>query len=125
MDFIKTVAEVAVKDWTERKIMLPSVVIAQAILESAWGKSELATEANALFGIKKNGWTGKVYVKDAAEQNADGSYRINENELWRAYDSWTESIIDHNNYIATRMLGNKLRYEPIICNEDYVDVCYQ
>lgn len=123
MDFIKTVAEVAVKDWKERRIMLPSVVIAQAILESGWGKSELATEANALFGIKKNGWTGKTYVKDATEQNKDGSYRIDENELWRAYDSWAESIIDHNTYIATRALGAKLRYEPIIGNTDPVAVC--
>ncbi len=52
--------------------MLPSVVIAQAAIESAVGTSELAQNANALFGIKLNGWTGRSYVKDATEQLPDG-----------------------------------------------------
>ena len=122
--FIKTVAEVAVADWLERKIMLPSVVIAQAILESGWGKSELAVNANALFGIKKNGWTGAVYVKVATEQKADGSYYQIENTEWRAYSSWAESILDHNDYIATRKTASgALRYEAIIGNADHVSVC--
>lgn len=123
-DFIKTVAEVAVSDWQKRKIMLPSVVIAQAILESGWGTTELAVNANALFGIKKNGWTGAVYIKVATEQRQDGSYYQVENTEWRAYSSWTESIIDHNDYIATRETANGvLRYEAIVGNTDHKEVC--
>lgn len=121
--FIESVSETAVKDWLERHIMLPSVVIAQAILESGWGKSELAVKANALFGIKKNGWTGKTYIKSATEQRPDGTYYEVDNTEWRAYNSWAESIIDHNDYIATRTVGGALRYEPIIGNTDYKDVC--
>lgn len=122
--FIEAVSEPAVKDWLERKIMLPSVVIAQAILESGWGKSELAVNAYALFGIKKNGWTGKTYIKSATEQRPDGTYYEVDNTEWRAYNSWAESIIDHNNYIATRELSNgTLRYKHIIGNTDYKDVC--
>lgn len=122
--FIESVSKTAVKDWLERKIMLPSVVIAQAILESGWGKSELAVNAYALFGIKKNGWTGKTYIKSATEQRADGTYYEVDATEWRAYDSWDESIIDHNNYIATRELSNgTLRYKKIIGNTDYKDVC--
>ena len=125
VSFIKTVAEVAVKDWLERKIMLPSVVIAQAILESSWGKSELATGgANALFGIKKNGWTGRTYIKVATEQRKDGSYYTVDNTEWRAYNSWDESIIDHNTYIATReRSAGVLRYAPIIGNTNYAQAC--
>ena len=125
VSFIKTVAEVAVKDWLERKIMLPSVVIAQAILESSWGKSELATGgANALFGIKKNGWTGRTYIKVATEQRKDGSYYTVDDTEWRAYNSWDESIIDHNTYIATReRSAGVLRYAPIIGNTNYAQVC--
>lgn len=123
MDFIKFVSDVAIADWKTNRIMLPSVVIAQAILESGWGKSELAVNANALFGIKKNGWTGKVYIKNASEQLADGSYKTVVGTEWRAYDNWEESILDHNNYIATRMNGSKLRYEKIIGNTDYKEVC--
>lgn len=106
-DFIEFVGEIARRDWIERKLVLPSVVVAQAIKESASGTSELAQKANALFGIKKNGWTGKTYIKDASEQNKDGSYRTDRNVEWRAYDSWEDSIIDHNTYIATRKIGNQ------------------
>ena len=123
--FHSFVGSIARKDWQERHIMLPSVVIAQAAIESGVGTSELAQNANALFGIKLNGWTGRVYVKDATEQNPDGSYRVDKNTLWRAYDSWEQSVIDHNEYIATRSTdgGRTLRYAPVIGCESYVLAC--
>lgn len=121
-DFIEFVGEIARRDWIERKLVLPSVVVAQAIKESASGTSELAQKANALFGIKENGWTGKTYIKDASEQNKDGSYRTDRNVEWRAYDSWEESIIDHNTYIATRKIGNQTEpnWYNVIGEESYV-----
>lgn len=124
-DFMEFVGEVARQDWIDRKIMLPSVVLAQAIKESARGTSELAQKANALFGIKKNGWTGKTYIKAATEQRSDGSYYIVDNTEWRAYGSWEESILDHNTYISERSTdgGKTLRYGPIIGCEEYVLVC--
>ena len=106
-EFINFVAKIAQKDWLNRKLVLPSLVIAQAIKESAWGKSELAVNANALFGIKANGWTGRTYIKDATEQNADGSYRTDKNVSWRAYDSWEQSIMDHNTYLSERRIGSQ------------------
>ena len=105
--FINYVAEIAVRDWKDRKIMLPSVVIAQACKESAFGMSELAINANALFGIKLNGWTGSYYIKKADEQNQDGSFRTDLDALWRKYDSWEQSILDHSTYIAERKVGNQ------------------
>ena len=123
--FVEYVGAIAQKDWQERHIMLPSVVVAQAMKESAFGTSELAQNANALFGIKKNGWTGKTYVKQAIEQKPDGSYYVVDDAEWRAYDSWEESIIDHNDYIATRSTdgGKTLRYADIIGNADCAQVC--
>lgn len=106
-EFIEFVAKVAVKDWQDRRIILPSVVIAQACKESAFGTSELALNARALFGIKLNGWQGKSYLKKADEQNADGSFRTDPSCLWRAYEDWEESIIDHSSYIAERKVGNQ------------------
>lgn len=125
ISFIEFVGETAKKDWQKRRIMLPSVVVAQALKESAWGTSELAKKANALFGIKKNGWTGKIYIKTATEQKPDGSYYIVDNTQWRAYDNWEESIIDHNTYIATRSTdgGKTLRYQQVIGCDDYTLVC--
>lgn len=123
-DFITRVAKTAVSDWKDRRIMLPSVVIAQAILESGWGKSVLAVNAKALFGIKKHDWTGKTYIKDAQEQSKDGTYHTVENTEWRAYSSWEESILDHNTYIATREKSvGVLRYAAIIGNTDHKAVC--
>ena len=105
--------------------MLPSVVAAQAIKESARGTSELAQKANALFGIKKNGWTGRIYIKEAVEQREDGSYYTVDQTQWRAYESWEQSILDHNDYIATRRMegGRRLRYESVIGCENYVLAC--
>lgn len=123
--FIDFVGKIAKKDWKERKIMLPSVVIAQAIKESAWGTSELARKANALFGIKDNDWSGRIYIKNATEQKADGSYYAVADTRWRAYDSWEQSILNHNDYIAARSTdgGKTLRYFPIIGCNNYVLVC--
>lgn len=120
--FIEFVANVAVKDWKERRLIVPSLVVAQAIKESAWGKSELAKNANALFGIKQNGWTGKVYYKDAVEQNPDGTYRKDTSVAWRAYDSWEQSIIDHNDYLATRKIGNQTEpnWKGLIGESNYI-----
>ena len=122
MDFIERVALAAVADWVERRIMLPSIVIAQAMKESGRGTSELALKANALFGIKKNGWTGKVYVKDAVEQRPDGTYYTVDDTEWRAYDSWEESIVDHNTYIATRKIGNQTEpnWNKVIGCDNYI-----
>ena len=124
-DFLEYVGEIARADWIERKIMLPSVVVAQAVKESAKGTSELAQNANAIFGIKKNGWTGKTYLKAATEQRPDGSYYTVPNTEWRAYSSWKESILDHNTYIATRSTdgGKTLRFAPVIGCENYILAC--
>ena len=105
--FIKFVAKIAVEDWLDRRIMLPSIVIAQACKESAFGTSELAINANALFGIKLNGWTGESYLKKADEQRSDGSFYTNPETLWRKYKDWKESILDHSTYISERKVGNQ------------------
>lgn len=123
-EFIGYIGQIASQDWQERGICLPSVVVAQAILESGWGESELATNANALFGIKKNGWTGKTYTKAAREQKPDGTYYVVVDEEWRAYEDWEQSIVDHNDYLATREKAKGvLRYKDIIGNSDYKAVC--
>ena len=44
-EFINSIKEGALKGYTEYRIF-PSVTIAQAILESGWGRSQLAERAN-------------------------------------------------------------------------------
>ena len=82
-DAIKKVGALFTADQKKTGI-LASVSLAQFILESGYGKSELAQNANNVFGMKcslsGNTWTGSTwdgtskYTKQTKEQNADGSY---------------------------------------------------
>ena len=57
--FLNKAAKQAVKA-AKKYGTYPSVMIAQAILESGWGQSALATEANNLFGMKADdSWPGE------------------------------------------------------------------
>ena len=82
-DVVKSVGALFTADQKKSGI-LASVSMAQFILESGYGKSELAQKANNVFGMKKSlsgntwsgsSWDGKsIYTKQTKEQNADGSY---------------------------------------------------
>ena len=70
-----------------------SITLAQAILESNSGESNLAKNHNNHFGIKcKSDWTGaKTYQDDDAKQ-----------ECFRAYDAAEASFKDHSNFLKNR-----------------------
>ncbi len=70
-----------------------SITLAQGILETAGGQSELAANANNHFGIKcKSEWTGGTYLyTDDAK-----------NECFRKYASVDESYKDHSDFLKTR-----------------------
>ena len=111
--------------------ILASVSLAQFILESGYGKSELAQNANNCFGMKKslsgNKWTGSawdgesVYTKQTKEQNADGSYETFTADF-RKYPCVEDSITDHSAYLLGAMNGDKKRYEGIAGMTDYKKV---
>lgn len=117
-NFIKKVGALASADMKKSGV-LASLTVAQAILESAWGKSELATVGNALFGIKATkSWKGKVYCKDTKECY-DGVNLVDvKNAAFRAYDSWEESVEDHSAFLK----ANK-RYKEVIGETDYKKAC--
>jgi LysM repeat protein len=70
-----------------------SITLAQAIVESNSGESNLAKNHNNHFGIKcKSDWTGaKTYQDDDAKQ-----------ECFRAYDAAELSYKDHSNFLKNR-----------------------
>lgn len=70
-----------------------SIKLAQGILESQFGESTLAKNANNHFGIKcKTEWTGdKIYQDDDAR-----------GECFRVYKSAEESYRDHSDFLKTR-----------------------
>ena len=108
--------------------ILASVSMAQFILESGYGKSELALGANNCFGMKKslsgNTWGGStwdgssVYTKKTQEQNADGSY-VTITADFRRYSCVEDSIADHSAYLLGAKNGSKLRYEGLKGCTDY------
>ena len=105
--------------------------LAQFILESGYGKSELAQNANNCFGMKKslsgNTWSGSVwdgkavYTKQTKEQNADGSYETITADF-RKYACVEDSIADHSAYLLGAMNGSEKRYEGITGMTDYKKV---
>jgi len=108
--------------------ILASISMAQFILESGYGKSELAQGANNCFGMKKslsgNTWGGStwdgssVYTKKTQEQNADGSY-VTITADFRRYSCVEDSIADHSAYLLGAKNGSKLRYEGLKGCTDY------
>ena len=98
-NFIKTVGALASADMKKSGV-LASLTIAQAITETGWGVSGLATVGKALFGIKATkSWKGKVYCKDTKECY-DGVNLVEvKNAVFRAYDSWEESVTDHSAFL--------------------------
>lgn len=92
--FINELYPEAVKVYEQYHI-LPSVTIAQAILETGWGQSELCTKANNLFGIKAdNSWKGKKIKMNTSEY-----YKQKIVDEFRAYDNKVESVKDYGKFL--------------------------
>lgn len=105
LDYIAHWKEVAVQNQKDYGIPA-SIIMAQALLESSAGQSELATQANNHFGIKCSGaWMGGVYYHD--DETAGECFR-------RYYDA-AESFKDHAVFLQ------KPRYQSCfeIAVEDY------
>lgn len=88
-NYIATWRDITVQQ--EKDYGIPaSITMAQALLESGAGQSELAREANNHFGIKCAGsWMGDAYYHD---DDAQG-------ECFRVYLDATESFKDHSEFL--------------------------
>lgn len=112
-DFINAIKRGALEGYRKYKV-LPSLTMAQAILESGWGIHHIQ---NNLFGIKAGlSWKGKVAVRSTKEF-VNGKW-ITVNAKFRAYDSFDESIEDH-----AKLLGTSNRYKPVKEAQNYKQAC--
>ena len=85
-----------------------SVMLAQAILESGWGTSTLATQGHNLFGIKGD-YNGAFVTMPTSEWSAaQGWYTINAN--FRKYPSYYESFADNGNKLRNGVAWNSSYY---------------
>ena len=124
--FLATIGPMAKADMAKSGV-LASVTIAQAILESGWGKSELALNAKNLFGMKcslsGNTWAGSAWDGKSAYNISTGEYYSGTytqvRRDFRRYSSWAESVADHSAYLLGAMNGSKLRYNGLKGQKDY------
>ena len=94
--------------------VLPSITVAQAILESGWGQSSLSTNAHNLFGIKGS-YNGHSVTMPTREVYGGRSVYINDN--FRAYANNSESVEDHGNFLYSNQ-----RYHNLLGDTNYVSV---
>jgi len=92
LDYIRKYAPIAVKEMHEYKIPA-SITLAQGILESGRGRSELALKSNNHFGIKcHTGWQGERVYHDDDEKG----------ECFRKYMYPETSYNDHSLFLTQR-----------------------
>ncbi|MGE8080837.1 glycoside hydrolase family 73 protein [Peribacillus loiseleuriae] len=118
--FIDEIASEAVELKQQTRI-LPSVIIAQAILESNFGESELAVRANNLFGIKGS-YQGKS-VKMPTDKYKNRKRYTTEAEF-RAYPNWESSLIDHSKLFLQGTSWNKYQYQEVLAATNYKEAAY-
>lgn len=100
-DFIGQIAEHA-QSVAAQKGLYASVMIAQAVLESAWGTSTLSAAPNYnYFGIKGS-YNGQSVIMKTYEDNGHGKlYSIN--AAFRKYPSPIESLLDNAALLRTNL----------------------
>ncbi|NVY97013.1 SH3 domain-containing protein [Lactobacillus sp. DCY120] len=108
--FLAAIKEGALEGWRQYGI-LPSITAAQAILESYWGQSQLATDGHNLFGIKGQ-YEGQSITYPTREY-VNGKY-ITIQAQFRKYPDWASSIIDHGYFLNVNS-----RYANLIRETDY------
>ena len=103
--YINQYRDLAIEQMLKFKIPA-SITLAQGLLESGAGYSELATKGNNHFGIKCHGWTGRKTYHDDDEAQ----------ECFRAYNNVYESYEDHS-----LLLSRQPRYRSLFSldGDDY------
>lgn len=96
-DYVKDWYSTAVRQMITHKIPA-SITLAQGVLESSFGNSDLAKYANNHFGIKCHEWTGERIYKDDDKKN----------ECFRKYVTAAQSYEDHSQFLTTRSRYAKL-----------------
>ena len=105
-DFITIIAPVIQKVSRERGYKICSVTIAQAVIESASGTSELATKHNNFFGMKAgSSWRGKIADYRTAENTPSGKvYYVTAS--FRHYDTLLEGVDGYYDFISAPRYSN-------------------
>ena len=116
LDYVQQYKNVALSEM-QRAGIPASITLAQGILESASGRSELASNANNHFGIKCAGdWTGKTFYKKDDDRGADGQLI---ESCFRKYNDPQESFFDHSEFLRDPRKSNRYGFLFNLDKRDY------
>ncbi|MER2225967.1 MAG: glycoside hydrolase family 73 protein [Carnobacterium sp.] len=118
--FIVQIADYS-KVLQEKYGVLPSISIAQAILESDWGNSELSIKNNNYYGIK--GSDSEPTATMTTKEYVDGEW-IEIKADFRKYATWQESMEDHSELFTKGTTWNENQYEKVLTAADYKEAAY-
>ncbi|MEC1375368.1 glycoside hydrolase family 73 protein [Heyndrickxia oleronia] len=113
MSFINEITPYAQRIQNDYGI-LASLIIAQAILESNWGRSTLAVKGKNIFGIKGE-YKGQSIILETTEYVNGKPVKVD--KAFRKYPTWFESMVDLANLYNTG--DSRGRYKKIIGETDY------
>ena len=103
--YINSFKDIAIAEM-HRSGIPASIKLAQGLLESNWGRSELAKVANNHFGIKCGGaWDGGTFYKKDDDRNKHGKLIPS---CFRAFPNAESSYIAHSEFLTNR--GRDSRY---------------
>lgn len=114
-EYLESTKEVATKT-AKRNGLFPSVMLAQSVLESNWGRSELSKKYNNYFGIKeiKKG-EGVVYETEEYVDGESGRYL----ESFKKYSSKQESFEHY-----AKLLTKADRYKEVKKATNYTEAAH-
>lgn len=115
--FVKKVAPYAVELGEEYGV-LPSITIAQAILESDWGTSTLASQYNNYFGIKGEDPDNTKVLQ--TKEYTNGQWTTI-NGRFRVYSDFRESMKDHTKLLVNGTSWNPQQYRQVLQSKNYID----
>lgn len=105
-EFVSTIAPLIVKEGKARGYYVFSPIIAQAVIESAYGQSGLSANYNNFFGLKcGSSWKGKSVNMKTKEEYTPGTLTtISDN--FRTYDSVEDGVKGYFDFISTNRYAN-------------------
>ena len=112
-EFVETLTPYALEA-QETYGIRPSLLIAQAALESNWGESTLSTESNNYFGIKSSENDKKFATKEF-----DNDEWTQIDAAFKHYDSLEDSINDYANLLRNGTSWNEDFYRDVFEANDY------
>lgn len=117
--FLETITPIIKREAMKRGYLFPAAIIAQAALESNYGRSQLSAKYHNYFGMKAgSSWKGKsVNLKTKEEYTTGTLTTIKDN--FRCYDSMEAGVIGYFDFINTKRYEN---LKSAISSRNYLEL---